>query len=296
VRLWAQRRPGVATLLTMLVIAVAAGGGTGGWLYTIANERRVQEAVLRVELAEKDFQKGQAQAAAERGVADKAALRDTLGMMLKTLPLKGQMGAESSILTETALLEWLFSPRIVHDPEQLAKVWSKRLSVMRQAVSERLRTGHVSDLETLLLESTLGLWLTLDGDPAEAEQVLDRNATEWAKHVSSDDPWMARLDAMRNCAAARRVLDTIRASGPSPTVTCELDRLAGLLTNADKDLRNAGLTPIHLLVLWTLRDAYGPDGLNDRQKLALVKLRLTEYGSLANARSALRDGEPKPRR
>jgi hypothetical protein len=293
--LWVRRRPAIALLVLTLTIAVAAGVGIGAYLWYLATDRKVQNAMLALDVGRKEDQAANASFAAAVGQESRNHMRSIVGALRNVMKPELLCDVDAAVLQETYFVEWLFGPRILGDPDQVVAMWAKRIDVARSMVGRASGSGGeessaapahgASDLNTLLWESTLGLWLTLDGDPAEASAVLDRNRAKWAAILQPADPWLTRLDAIRAAASARSLLrDPSSGTDPSARSTALRETAADLRRRADDLHAASGNTNIHLLLLWTLRDLYDPARLNDSAEIKRLSAELKTYGDLAKAR------------
>ena len=123
----------------------------------------------------------------------------------------------------------------------------------------------VSALQTLLWETALGFWLVGEGQPAEAEPLLDGNLDRWRGLLDPKDPWLKQVEAMKDCATVARAgngesFDRLDLISLEPRLVLQERRL---------NSHEPG-SPLHYLVLTHLQTLYGPDLLNQPDRLAEV--------------------------
>jgi hypothetical protein len=294
-RLWGRRRPAIAALSVLLLTAVVAGAVIGGRLFWLAAQRKIENARLAADAAVKKKEAVEARAEATARARAQRIMRDTIGSLRDAFNPRTAAEVDASILAESYLMEWLFGPAMLSDPVRMTELWSRRIEVARGIVADAADDipGHPgASLRSLLWESTLGLWLVLDGDPAEAERALVPSRDKWRALLPAEDPWLARLDGLIAAAGARRHLAMPATAFESAEARlADLRSLVDDLVGHERILAAQPPSIIHMTILLTLRDLWSPEALDDAGRVAELERRLQAYGSLAAARLAVRRGK-----
>ena len=169
------------------------------------------------------------------------------------------------ILPSIWVAEWLFGPTVLGFGRGRFELWELRMEVIGDVIDRyRVEAGDGA-LQTLLWETALGFWLVGDDRPAEAEQLLDGNLDRWRGLLDPDDPWLKQVEAMKDCATVAR------AGDGEPFDRLDLVSLEPRLAVQERTLDNHEPgSPLHYLVLTHLQTLYGPDLLNQPDRLSQV--------------------------
>lgn len=264
VRLWARRRPAVAWLTAVTVAAGAVGAGVGWHFYLQAVTQRAQKEALQ---------------------QSQQNMRVAAAFFLGNVPTEKAGELDSSLLSQTILIDWLYGPRMLDEPYRLVKSWGARLKSTRAYLEEARAKGRENEVSTLTWQLTYGLWLVQDGDAAEATAELTDNRKRW-EAMRPGDSILSRIDDLLACARCREAW----GGAAKPGVDAERDgRLreaaAELRGRAERYFAELGTSPIHLTMLWTLRDAYEKYGLGDKAGVKWVTKEFARYPGVASSRA-----------
>ncbi|MBX3389314.1 MAG: serine/threonine protein kinase [Phycisphaeraceae bacterium] len=97
-------------------------------------------------------------------------------------------------------IESMMGSRSSADPTDTEQLWLSRVRVAKNAIAESRAKGHGDDLEPLMLESSLCLWLLRTKNGEEALEHLDAIEPRWRKMLQPDDEWFIFMDVFRRCA------------------------------------------------------------------------------------------------
>jgi len=97
-------------------------------------------------------------------------------------------------------VESMMGSRSSVDPTDTEQLWLGRVQVAKKTIAESKAAGKGDDLEPLMLESSLCLWLLRAKNGREALQHLDAIEPRWRKMLHPNDEWFVFLDVFRRCA------------------------------------------------------------------------------------------------
>ena len=150
-----------------------------------------------------------------------------------------------------------------------------RIDVVRDLLNDARARGDADHFQTLLWESALGFWLIKDGEYGEAEDLLAASYTKCRAILDPADSWLVHLRSMRDCALVGRIAGENGPARISPDTLRELHNAEASIEAAERLLNEAApASALHRLVLDHLQLLYGPDVLNDQQRLAGVEARI----------------------
>ena len=260
-RLWARRKPAVATAVSVIAVLTLAGGITIQAMASIAKERRLQVAIAEAELEqEEEFRR---------------KFKVHLDRYIARLIESNKNGLDEQVLIGVWLGEWLFGPAVLGDTPERFELWEMRIGVVRGLLDDARAAGEAGHFQTLLWESALGFWLIQDGEYSEAGALLAESYTKWEAILDPIDNWLVHLRGMRDCALVGRIASQNGPSTILPDNLRELRAAEASLEEAERLLNEtAPASALHRLVLDHLRLLYDPDVLNDQQQLAGVEARI----------------------
>jgi hypothetical protein len=256
-RLWAGRKPALAATTAAIVVLAVASAAVALRLNAIANRNRLDAAIANIRLEQSQREETQKKAAQGELVA-------------KLMTLKNQYHLNTEILPQIWLLEYVTGPKVLNLPNSQARLWENKVETLRWLVNDARTHNRANAMETLLWESALAFWLVSGGEYTQSQPLLDSNIARWSMRLEPEDPWLSDLKAISVCAQMNRILDEARLN-PQSTDRSEagqLQKTVAALRQIDHqtpaDHRG---TPLHVLVLTRLQDAYAPAGLNDPVKV-----------------------------
>lgn len=269
--LWARRRPAVAGLTGLMLSVVVVGAGTGAYLNSVAQQRRI--ALLEAEAA--------AAAAKASYMEIRRDVEDVLNVAkmvedLEDLPIPREM----DILAESFYIEAMFGPRLLHDPVRLRRLFAERRAIARAVVEEEEAAGRGAGYKAMTWRVIAGFWELLDGDPALAARMFEESRRRWGEVLSAEDAMLVALEAMSRASALAALLESSPVGTP-PTEELKA-RVAALAAEVWRDERRlaerVGRGQFHLAVVHTLQYASTKRWTEDREKRARVAELLDEYG------------------
>ena len=249
--LWTKRKPAVAAAAMLIVVLSLAGGAAIVHFSAVARQQRFENAVTAVKLDQEE--------------KDRAQWRQNLAAFVARLQEVHAKGLAHEVLPSIWIEEWLFGPTVLGDGPGRFELWDLRMEVIGDLVDRYRSEAGVSALQTLLWETALGFWLVGEGQPAEAEPLLDGNLDRWRGLLDPKDPWLKQVEAMKDCATVARAgngesFDRLDLISLEPRLVLQERRL---------NSHEPG-SPLHYLVLTHLQTLYGPDLLNQPDRLAEV--------------------------
>ncbi|UCD74919.1 MAG: serine/threonine protein kinase [Phycisphaerales bacterium] len=253
--LWSRRKPALAVAAGLILALVVTGGA-------ILQHLRVEAAVAEARLEEE-----------ERARREYYSQLEDWRRQLQTEIDKGM---KHELLPKIWLSEWLYGPTVLGQGRDRFTLWDIRVDVVRQILKDARESGRDRDLETLLWEGTLGLWLIRQGQCEEAEKLLAKNLATLGEVLKSpDDPWLEDVRAMRTCATLRRLALADLSSKPSTEFLPQLTEAESILKQTEQRLneRHPG-SPLHHLILEHLQLLWGPGMLDQPQRRDEVSRRL----------------------
>ncbi|MBX3380754.1 MAG: serine/threonine protein kinase [Phycisphaeraceae bacterium] len=97
-------------------------------------------------------------------------------------------------------IESMMGSRSSSDPTDTEQHWLSRVRVAKNAIAESRARGRGDDLEPLMLESSLCLWLLRVKNGQEALEHLDAIEPRWRRMLQPEDEWFVFMDVFRRCA------------------------------------------------------------------------------------------------
>ncbi|MCH8344726.1 MAG: serine/threonine protein kinase [Planctomycetes bacterium] len=260
IKLWTRRKPALAGAAAVIVVLILASGVALQYLRSEASQRRLEAAVSEARLEEEERSRDN--------------FRTHLTRFVARLEEAHSQGLANDVLTQIWLGEWLFGPTVLADGPDRFELWDMRVNIVRDLVEQAKNAGRDHDFHTLLWESALGFWLIKDGEYREVEPLMAENYTKWQALLDPEDPWLVHLQAMRACAVVNRLADE-RDDSESPRGSPQESLpIASTLEQAEQMLNaDAPGSPLHLLVLGSMRRLYEPDLLDRPQRMKAVEER-----------------------
>lgn len=240
VRLWSRRRPWGAAALAAMLLVIAASGAVAIRSWSAA-QVRAEEARL-------------ANARIDR-------TRTEAVRAFNLLKLLQAQHVERDLLPTVMAMEWLIGKTVLGTPEDRTVLWQDRVRIVSEMIDRARREGRADDVDILTWQSALAFWLVNDGKFDAAAPVLEDNIARWSAIARPGDTWLIRIRAIDAAATVQRV----RAGGAPAETSADspLRKAEAALLQADKLFKGPSTgTPVHLLVLRSLVDLYGP-GLLD---------------------------------
>ncbi len=249
--LWTKRKPAVAAAAMLIVVLSLAGGAAIVHFSTVARQQRFENAITAVKLEQEEKYRAQWQ--------------ESLSAFSARLKAARAKGLSHEVLPSIWLQEWLFGPTVLGEGPEKHELWETRLEVIGDLVERYRSEVGPGAVQTLLWETALGFWLVGEGRPDEAELLLEGNLVGWRRLLDPDDPWLGHVQAMKDCATVAR------AGNGEPFDRLDLVSLEPRLAAQERtlDTQEPG-SPLHYLLLTHLQTLYGPDLLNQPDRLAQV--------------------------
>ncbi len=198
-----RRQPllvGMSAGVSALTIAVAAGA-------LLVHEehmgRELQSKIIAIQAAERATE------------GREAARRQTVAMAIRAMDSLSKDGVGAEWLPIMSALEAVGGPVLIGDAMDAGSLWARRISVAQDMVRDAGARGREGELEPLVWESALCLWLVRAGRSEEALQVLARNQSAWAERLRPQDRWLAKLRLLKACAESESALQALGRGGDS---------------------------------------------------------------------------------
>lgn len=99
-----------------------------------------------------------------------------------------------------SFVESMVGPLLTADPSNMQLVWESRIRVANEYLSNARAAGKQNDLESLLMESSLVLWLLRERRADEALTHLAAIEPRWHAMLNPEDEWFTHLKIYRACA------------------------------------------------------------------------------------------------
>jgi serine/threonine protein kinase len=253
-RLWTQRKPGLAAAVVGIMAVAIAGVIIALRLTAIANQNAIDAAIAQKEVEKNDeIEKNR--------IVFTNKFRESLKSSLR------QYKFSTDALAFVWALEYMFGPTVMNWPDQSRELWKDRVDIIRNLVQTAHAENRGDELETMLWESALGFWLVSAKDFQEAEPLLISNIEKWSKRLSPNDQWLLDMRAMHACAIVNRYVALRKNKAGDAPSDEELRRVHGELTAACEQMPEGRRgTPMHLLILNGMLDVCGPDLLHDPER------------------------------
>ncbi len=192
-----RRQPlvvGMSVGVSALALAVAAGAL---WVHEDSMKWELERRAVAVQTAE-DKERERVRA---------------LASAIRALDNMSKHGVGTEWMPIMSALEALVGPVFMGDAADAGSMWAQRISLAQGVIRDAGAQGREQDLEPLVWESALCLWLVRAGRSEEALGVLEHNRAAWALRLEPGDRWLARLDLLRRCADADLALRAPRVNG-----------------------------------------------------------------------------------
>lgn len=249
--LWVRRRPALAGLAAALIAGSLAGSAAVGHFAAKAQAASELAADQNDRIRTRHSQNAQLIAHFKRALDDRAA---------------------SEMLLNLWLLEWINGPEVTGNP--LDDLWELRLDVADRVLEEKRARGGPHSMEAMLWETALGYWLLSADQPRRADELFARNLSRWRGALAPDDPWLAKVEAMRAAASVERIASNVEHGTLKPQQREELKQAENALRAQARALNgDFDATPMQAMALRALADLYSPALLDkpDERKRALSK-------------------------
>lgn len=185
-----KRSPQAAVVVTTLVMgsALAIAWGVAASRSETAKAYELELLAERERSHQEDMQEMK-----ERDIAVQR-------VMSSLFPPNSVEKPSASWLNTVTFLEALMGPRVLPPDAKGSEIWDKRVDVARAFVDDAALTGRSNELEVMLWESSLCVWLLRDEQGADALTRLRALTPRWQKIVAADDPWLLHLSALEALA------------------------------------------------------------------------------------------------
>lgn len=138
--------------------------------------------------------------------ANRAAVAGTLvqSVLIQSRP----DSAASNWINAATFLEAAAGSELFGDMKKNQLMWDKRIDLAEIALERAAKAGTLDSLESLLLESSLSVWLIRAERGVEAMEHIDRITPIWKRLLQPEDTWLKELAAYRAGAAVVAVNQT----------------------------------------------------------------------------------------
>lgn len=97
-------------------------------------------------------------------------------------------------------IEAVMGPRVLPTRSEAVQLWQRRIATAEKLLESSRQQGGADQLESMLLESALCVWLMQADRAKEALPRIDSLRDRWAHTLDPDDPWLTQLEGLRWCA------------------------------------------------------------------------------------------------
>ncbi|MFO0785878.1 MAG: hypothetical protein U0573_05970 [Phycisphaerales bacterium] len=111
----------------------------------------------------------------------------------------------ASWLNLIGFTESMMKQRFPIDASQMNGLWDQRIVVAEDLIKKMGAAGKRTGLESLMIETSLVVWLLREGRANDALVHLNFVDPCWRKMVAPDDEWLQHLVVYRACADVLRV-------------------------------------------------------------------------------------------
>lgn len=118
-------------------------------------------------------------------------------MFQRTLVQSRPDSVPANWIHATTFLESAAGTSLFGDASSNQLLWDKRIDIANQHLEDADAAGTRNSLETLLIESSLCVWLIRAERGADAIRHIDRITPIWSGMVQANDPWLRELAAYR---------------------------------------------------------------------------------------------------
>ncbi|MBC7771851.1 MAG: serine/threonine protein kinase [Pyrinomonadaceae bacterium] len=189
--LWAIRNKLLATLLTVVLVALLGAGITAWWV-----RERDQQLQLQSE--------SQARRMAEEQLESlKQDFRKSVKAFANAMFARSPANVPSSLVW----LNWLTQVNIIDQAGTHAPPTEITL-VLTRIIEDQEREGHGSALETLLAKHALAFVLVEQEEHFAASVQLKSIRAQWSDRLPAHDPFWKEIDLLDRCVAAMTMLST----------------------------------------------------------------------------------------
>ncbi|MBX3408204.1 MAG: serine/threonine protein kinase [Phycisphaeraceae bacterium] len=282
-RLIVRRQPVVVAASVLLLLALI-GASVGITRVFIVAERRVLEE--RLESLKTVHQ--EQQQSVERA-------RRSMESLLHVLKFRQQGGVGLDWLPPLTIAESLIGPAMFDtmNSQSTVDLWTARVGVVKERVSQLEALGRAGDYETLLWRDALAFWALRIGDHEAARKYLDINDAHYESMLAPGDRWRDMRRGMRLTAAVLRAADrpvgTPLSDEARSVVEAAVRDLLALAEQIEDDSHNRAL---RLLFLMAAKRAFEPDMLDVPAQVAELQRRLVRREGVPAASSTLPAAEP----
>lgn len=155
-------------------------------------------------------------------------------LMAKYLRASSDDAAGANWLHALTFVESTFGARSGGDVTDTDKLWLRRAEVAKEVIAESRARGRGDDIEPLMLESSLCLWLLRAKLGSEALRHLDSVEPRWRKMLNPDDEWFVFIDVFRRCG------ELLTVDPEAPDAKEQRRALYGAAVERSKDLGETG--------------------------------------------------------
>jgi serine/threonine protein kinase len=120
-------------------------------------------------------------------------------LITKYLRTTSEHGVGANWLHILSFIESMMGSGINFDPADTEKLWESRVKVAKSALADAKAKGKQDEIEALMLESSLCLWLLRVNNGKEALEHLDAIEPKWRRMLKPEDEWFIFLDIFRKC-------------------------------------------------------------------------------------------------
>lgn len=250
--LWARRNP---VLGSVLAICVLVGGASGAasvhWSAVAAEKSRI--AAEQTQVAEV-----QTKAATQYKTFNSKA-RETVRNLYKAVnQAEKAMPSGQDLLTAVMVFEWMNGGKTFGAFDIPAGLMN-RIPLARERLESLRAAGAENSIESIVLETSLAIWLFRDGSIREAEELLSATEARLAGRGNAEEPWMDQVVVLRAAADVRRLLPKAQAGALTEADRRELMIAEERIQSAFG--RPAAIRPSGVFAEFgygALRDLYGP--------------------------------------
>lgn len=156
--------------------------------------------VVNAEVARQraEIEKLEAEQAKQKQTVEHAQLFTNL--TTKYLRSAAAEGPGAAWLCVTGFVESMMKQRLPIDPVEANNLWEKRVQVAEECVRQAEKLGTRAHLESLMIESSLCLWLLRENRAKDAITHLDYVEPHWKAILHENDEWLKYLRIFRACA------------------------------------------------------------------------------------------------
>jgi len=162
-------------------------------------------------------------------------------LLAKYLRMSSDDAAGPNWLHGLTFLESTFGSRAAGDVTDTEKLWLRRVATAKSAIAEAKAKGQGDGIESLMLESSLCLWLLRAKNGQEALEHLDSVEPRWRRMLPANDEWFIYMDVFRWCG------ELLTVDPAAPDARERRTALYIAAVNRAKDLGETG-RPVRMLL------------------------------------------------